>query len=586
MDTRLQARKQGWLACVGLLVFCLPVLAGANTKELMLMGGAIIPCPEMMHAQCYQDDIPDQRRIVLDDATLSRVANSDIWSPERENSKVLSKILLRHVADRQADKALSPDELWQELTRTYISRSGKDLSSLVERNGLRPYTDLSGKDPIVLRGDQFVTTLAAHERALMLDLLTIRSPAYDPVNPALLQDFAALANAFHEEHHSVAAENGAHVLIISAARDQSMNSIKHLMATMKKLGLRPEWLPLDAAVAVAIEGKQCQNLAQLRARHLGRIDLNRFHPELSRQQAAACQQPEQLTQVVAQADAVLLLDGSLALLQSSLFDSQGQAYEWTQELHQRFQRGDLFIGAAGAAAQMTVGRENSQSTPLMHADEADFGTSLQRQWCQSYNCGMGYYKSQGLALFQLGSIDTYTAEKGREYRLLRAAASGSGIGIGIDDGTALHLRWRSADDFQMRVLGSGTILLVDTRDAQYDDKHEMEWTLRQAKLSRLVPGTIVRVANEEYSLAMPSTHAAKPRQLIPPNRLIDPFFFRSWTQWFVANELPYAEAEYHVRPVQALLRLQRPAEGFRFYIADNGLVGFRDLIADLSFDRH
>ena len=125
---------------------------------------------------------------------------------------------------------------------------------------------------------------------------------------------------------------------------------------------------------------------------------------------------------------------------------------------------------------------------------------------------------------------------------------------------------------------------VDTREADYDAQ-DKDWTLRQAKLSRLVPGTVVQVKNGDYRLAMPETHAGKAQQLSPPNRLVDPFFFRSWAQWFVANELPYAEAEYHVRPVQALLRLQRPKQGFRFYISDNGLVGFGDLIADLSFDR-
>jgi hypothetical protein len=222
---------------------------------------------------------------------------------------------------------------------------------------------------------------------------------------------------------------------------------------------------------------------------------------------------------------------------------------------------------------------------MMQADEKEAGGRLVSAWCDRHSCQDGHHELHGLGLFEYGSIDTYTAERGREYRLLRAAASGTGIGLGIDDGTLVRIQWLENGQVEMRVQGEGTVLLVDTRKAEFDANDE-EWSLREARLSRLVPGTLIRMDDDsDYQLLMPDTHAGKPLQLIPPNRLVDPYFFRSWTQWFVANELPYAEAEYHVRPLQALLRLQRPKQGFRYYISGNGLVGYRDLIADLSFNR-
>jgi cyanophycinase-like exopeptidase len=559
----------------------IPATAAAAQKQLWLVGGNVMPCPAMKQAQCQREGFDDQRRLALKADAIEAVVADDIWPEDRQNLRVLTHILLRRTAERVGEQPMTAKELWLHLSSTYISRGGSDLSDAVARNGIKRYADLNGSDPIVLHGQDFVDGLSAWERNLITDHLVQRFRSTQLAQPQLLRSFAEVLT---ERVQAIGDQRPARVLIVSSGRDDAFESVPMISSVLQRHGVQADWLALDAALALAIEQNRCDELEHIREQQLGRYQLAEHHPKLVRQQQQSCLQPERLSTQISAADGILMLDGSIALLQASWFNKSGQALPWTQRLRDRFERGDVAVMAVGAAAQFAVGHSET-TPPMMQADEKETGGRLVNAWCDRHSCQDGHHELHGLGLFEYGSIDTYTAERGREYRLLRAAASGTGIGLGIDDSTVVRVQWLESGQVEMRVQGEGTVLLVDTRKAEFDANDE-EWSLREARLSRLVPGTLIRMDKDtDYQLLMPDTHAGKALQLIPPNRLVDPYFFRSWTQWFVANELPYAEAEYHVRPLQALLRLQRPKQGFRYYISGNGLVGYRDLIADLSFNR-
>lgn len=547
-----------------------------TTRELWLFGGSLLDCPGLAQAPC-STDVEDGRQFALSHTAIEQLTREALWPEQRQNVRVLTNILLRRLMARLGSEPAPLEHLWHELAATYISRSGNDLSDAVARNGVNRYLDPKLPDPIVLRGDDYVASLSGAERNRINDYLSL-----GPLQPQHhSQDL--LAQFLRQLQRRVPAGEVARLVLITAARDDAMGSANALLPRLQQTGIEVQWLPLDAALVQALAQGRCAELEQVQQQELGRYRLTQYYPERAAELAQFCAQPRALEARLSTAQGVLFLDGSVALLRASLQQADGRLYPWTRTLQQRHLRGELMVAAVGAAAQFSVGQRGSVSLPVMQGDNSESSAPLVQRWCEQQQCLEGHDTKPGLGLFPFGAVDTYTADRGREYRLLQASGANAGLGFGIDADTALQVRWNPQGVAELKVLGSGAVLLTDTRQSQYQAEGD-RWQLRAARLSRLVPGSEMRLRDDgAYQLNQPDTHAGKPQQLLPPSRLVDPYFFRAWTQWFVANGLPYAEAEYHVYPTQALLRLQRPQDGLPFFSAANGLVGYRDLLIDLSF---
>lgn len=556
----------------------LAAVAHAAPRPLWLIGGNLLPCPEMSDAACSHHDANDMRQVALRGENIKAAVQPGLWAEGRTHIRILTQMLLRRSAERLGSAPVTASELWRRLGETYITRSGRDLSDAVRRQGLARYDNMDSPDPIVLKGGDFIDNqLSRLEKHLIIDHLQI-APA-----PLPTVSDTDLIRAFVQD---VARESGREqplILVITAARDNAFNAVAAASELLQQGGARAAWWPLDAALPEALEAQACNRLDEIRGQRLGRYQRGHLYPKQARLNARVCEQPQRLNTQLAEADGVLFVDGSLELLHASLFNEQSQAYDWTEMLVERFQNGQLSVAAAGVASQLAAGRHGKQSAPVIGASVLPRVNSapMITELCAREPCASGFLNS-GLGLFPHGLVDSHVAEFSREYRLLRiAAASHVDMGYGIDDGTVLKVRWLD-DGHELQVQGQGAVIFIDTREAEYV-KDDQGWAVNNAKLNRLVPGTAMRIRQDgAYRIWLPQEHDGEPRELMPPANPMAPFFIRAWTQWFAAGRMPYAEAEGHSGPHHILIRLQRPEEGVPIYISRNGLLGFYAMTIQLS----
>ncbi|GAB4194650.1 MAG: hypothetical protein Tsb002_26390 [Wenzhouxiangellaceae bacterium] len=558
-----------------LLTLCLGAAdLRAAPSSLWLNGGELLPCPDMSGAQCAGPQVNPGGAVALKAERIEAAVAEPWWPEDRQNTRILTHMLLRRTAERVGDQSLTREQLWNHLAATYITRSGRDLSDMVARQGLARHVDINASDPIVLRGDHFVENLSRDERRLLIDHLSDRAATVEVTDGPLLRSFVSAVS------HRVRGRQP-RLLVLASGRDDAALAAQPVIRELRALQAEAEWWPLDAVMALALDNQECDRISALRAQYLGRASSAIADAAMQRQ-IAACQAPGRLIADLQQSDALVMLDGSIGLWLRSFINHQGKRYSWAEALASRFNGGQLDILANGAAAQLL---SHSGIKPVMMADDDRYRPRLLEEWCARQSCGRDYLSGHGLGLFPYGLIDTHVADQGREFNLLRnLGAAAAPYAFGIDEQTLLHLRWPDEQSLEMQVRGAGAVLIADNSAARYQG-NVSDWSLSGIRLHRLTPGARLRIGDEQrLEINLPRQDAAAPAQLTPPQQLFEPYFFRAWSQWFSLHQMPYVEAATDDPRATVMIRLQRPADE-DIYVAANGLVAYRDVSLNIAFNR-
>lgn len=238
------------------------------------------------------------------------------------------------------------------------------------------------------------------------------------------------------------------ILVVTAGERDTFRSIEAHVEAFKQAGAEARWLPADVAVRAAREANECRALESYRRQLSGNYDRDRVEPSRHQEQLAYCANSAAGQALIEQASAVFFTGGSAQRLFRAL-----QASDDLTVLRERFEQGRIAVGGAGAGAQALVA---SNMLTNGHSREAirngAFAATAPTPGCDLDNtCPRGlnpnsltYEPLGGFGMLRNVIVDTDVSHRGRQGRLLRAAAtSNSPLAIGLDRDTAMLVNTRS-----------------------------------------------------------------------------------------------------------------------------------------------
>lgn len=295
------------------------------------------------------------------------------------------------------------------------------------------------------------------------------------------------------------------ILIVTASALDPMEAVDFYRSAFADLGARAEWLPLDAALARAIETDDC-DLVGHRRTVLGLHRRERVYPDLHAEQQRACAQPETLSARIASAQAVFFAGGDQWRLRQAFVRADGSALPWLDALRAAHARGDLVVGgtSAGAAVQSAAAMLTNGSPASALREPGRHGVPPEPGCARAGLCSdadeqrLSFWAEGGLGLAADAIVDTHFSERAREPRLLRLLAqTGARIGYGADEASALRIDSRG-EMRSVQAIGreGGWVFLRDT-DAGND--------ALEAQVFHLGPGSRLRIDADSAALSEPAS---------------------------------------------------------------------------------
>ncbi len=301
------------------------------------------------------------------------------------------------------------------------------------------------------------------------------------------------------------------VLIVTASALDPMEAVDFYRSAFTELGARAEWLPLDAALARAIEADDCDLIGHRRS-VLGLHRREQVYPDLHAEQQQACAQPASLSARIAAAQAVFFAGGDQWRLRQAFVRADGSALPWLDALRKAHARGDLVIGgtSAGAAVQSAAAMLTNGSPasalrePGRAAAPPEAGCARAGLCSDEDEQRLSYWAEGGLGLAADAIVDTHFSERAREPRLLRLLAqTGARIGYGADEASALRIDSEGESRDVTAIGREGGWVFLREADADEDRL--------DAQVFHLGPGTRLRIDAGSAALSEPvSSHCLEP----------------------------------------------------------------------------
>lgn len=445
------------LMIVNVLVFF--ILSGdvLSEERLLLAGGSLPICSSVTPHQCENPDQLDARayqqaRYRLDQASLQRLQQH----PDADLQR-LALLAIELVDDQQQPRVLDRGELIRALEAVYLSRTGRNISALVERYGLHSYQARFPDDPAVLNGQALLDGLSDARFSAALSLLEDgpaagQTRAMEQVrlnesknsdSVAVMQRFFSMAQARIESQ----TDQAVRIVFSTASSHDSFEAVDFYQQLFEQLGAQAEWLPLDRSVAKARAEGRCHELELVRAELTGLQRRDEVYPDLAERQQRFCGDSQAAIRLIESAHGLFFNGGDQSFTRAAWFDGEHASAE-LQLLRQRFVDGEIAVGgtSAGTAVQAAVSTAMISNGGARQAlfKPAVAGPPPAPGCARDNSCGdldaeqMSYQPDGGLGLFDHGLIDTHFSERVRELRMLMLAAqTGQSQAWGVDETTAL-----------------------------------------------------------------------------------------------------------------------------------------------------
>jgi len=187
---------------------------------------------------------------------------------------------------------------------------------------------------------------------------------------------------------------------------------------------------------------------------------------------------EELADSLKTAGGIWFVGGDQTRITETLMTGEGEDGPVLAAIRRQLEKGAVVGGTSAGAAIM--------SSPMIAAGDSLSALTEPRteeySGMQAQESGRLVLKS-GLGFFDAGIVDQHFDRKSRLGRLVRALEPplqpALRRGFGIDEDTAVLV---DLDSAEMRVLGPGNLILVDARDAQFDQEGS-RFAVRDMKLS-------------------------------------------------------------------------------------------------------
>lgn len=419
----------------------------AAERELLLAGGALKLCSSLSPMECTAaanvvgPRLRTKSRYAINAPAMRAATDPALW-PGREAARAAMRALLN-----DAHKTVGSTSVDEDALRNRFEVRCVDALSVFRR-----CRDSETSPWLKLDDDQQASVLAALEiRQFDGD---VRRPEHASLEHSRTSHGADILRAFVAATRERADGAMPKIAVVTASAFDPFDPVDFYLDALREAGAEVEWWPVDAALAAAVfERRDCAALPSLRLEILKLPARERIYPDLVAQQQSACEAPEALAALPSRVQGVFFAGGDQWKLRRAFFDRDDQPNAWLQALRHAAANGDVVIGgtSAGSAVQ-SGGPMLSSGTVEQALKQGAIASAPPVPGCtRSAGCVGGldedaftYWPAGGLGLAPGMIVDTHFSERARELRLLRLLAdTGTRLGIGIDETSALHLRWSS-----------------------------------------------------------------------------------------------------------------------------------------------
>ncbi len=491
----------------------------AHSRELFLAGGALKLCSALSPNACTRDARLDRAhdrtppRYALTASMIETALDPRLWSGRDALREALRSVL---EAARSASGEHSSEALSKLFERRCVGAANKIHDCTSDEQS--PWRQLDD--------DQQSSVLAALE-------LPQWEASYDGITQGLVRrkERASLAHsrlpygaqilrAFVAAAHQRSGDAKPRIAVVTASAFDPFDPVDLYLDALSQAGAEVEWWPVDSALAAAVfEHHDCTTLPALRIDLLKLPARERIYPDLVTQQRRACMDADALAALPQRVQGVFFTGGDQWKLRNAFFDTQDRPNAWLIALRTAVANGHVVIGGTSAGSAVQSGgpmlSNGTVEHALLHGAVASPPPSA---GCARANHCIGgldedaftYWPAGGLGLAPEFIVDTHFSERARELRLLRLLAdTGTRFGVGVDETSALHLRWHDDGVIEMRSLGASGGWVFDAASGCDDSAHK-------ALATYLAPGATLRVdrqgmrfISQEAQIKQPQTTTAQ-----------------------------------------------------------------------------
>jgi cyanophycinase len=294
-------------------------------------------------------------------------------------------------------------------------------------------------------------------------------------------------------------------LIMTSSSNNSYDAVDFYVELFNQAGADAQWLPIDRAYQDARQLERCDLIHAYHGDYASDAHLDLLYPDYAEMHKAACENPQSILDMIADADALFIngggqrrsLDALMPIINGKRVDSVEMAL-----IRERFEAGDLLVGGTSAGTAVQGGgylNESANVNPMIDGGQAH---DVLRD---GYDAGIAVFEG-GTGLFNYGITDTHFSERARETRLIKLAQqSDVSLGFGVDETTVLFVDKERVDNkhiAQMTVLGAGGVFISDLSGAAVNSQEGEALEIENVMVHYLNEGDALTLSPVNHELVV------------------------------------------------------------------------------------
>lgn len=460
-------------------------------KTSLLVGGALKSCSSLSQKNCNDHAIKNfthksakkSPKYLLNEKKVKKILSHSSWQGQDALLSLLDKALTKSSALAGSD-ARSKSSLKSLFKKTQLRVQGRNITSWDVLNLLTdPQYDLVLDYLEEYQGSE---TKRLTEKVSLKDTLNQDSIA-------IYQRFVELAaNAKTEPKKEQLDQNKAGrekptVLVMTSSARDPLEAVDFYTQVFAQAGADTKWLPLDASLVRAQNTNQCDKLDEVRGAVQGSYNRSVIYPDLHQIQTSACQDKQQLLDLIKQAGGIFINGGDQFKTYQALINKDGSDNDYMALIRSRYEQGELVLGGTSAGTAVTSGiplngqtqgskqKAEFKTNPMITSGSSyaavhygAFDSAPPAQGCERTNTCNGlpnnaltFNPTGGIATASIGVMDTHFTERNRQLRLaVLTNQTQANFGFGVDENTALLIKQYDTSS-SLEVVGESGVYVID-----------------------------------------------------------------------------------------------------------------------------
>ncbi len=292
---------------------------------------------------------------------------------------------------------------------------------------------------------------------------------------------------------------GDELVFVTAANSDAFEDVYLLKQAFEQMDVDATWLPIDAAVAEVWRStnvrnkesleKSCNSLEAVRRDKFSRYYRGNIYPELNEQLIKICNKPEQLSELIDEADAIYFHDGSPEILIKSMMQDAQTPLPFFKRMKSRHSRNSLVFGFNGGAVNAVAGNERGNA--IIFGGDSHLALQTGDEYLKQ-NVGL-----HGLGLFEHMVFDHAVSNYSRQIRMMASMLlQRVPIGLGVDERTVVFIN-KTKDGAVVEVKGEAGAMVLSSTKAELVRRQPM--LLRDINMSYMTQEDRLEISNNKLT---------------------------------------------------------------------------------------